>query len=271
MRATFANCFVDATEFVIDSSPTRSASATAPGETHVSMLDELIDPDRAQALNIELWRRAYSWFRDGEHDPTLVDGISAGDIAGAEAAQTIFLPAARGALEAHALGTSTISGGSKVAVPEGGPGHYDRVERIQAEAFAAALGVAEECAVRRVISRDPRNAAFFAKFKRTRDPDWLAPDSRARARARGLVVGVANLGTLLRNRSNALAVLEYNPTQAFARAYAADPHRALRLVRLAPAPGDLRDIFRSGDPAVDSDGGAASFAQLDDLSGRFSR
>ncbi len=104
MRATFANCFVDATEFrdrlLTDEV---GVAATAPGETHVSMLDELIDPDRAQALNIELWRRAYSWFRDGEHDPTLVDGISAGDIAGAEAAQTIFLPAARGALEAHAL------------------------------------------------------------------------------------------------------------------------------------------------------------------------
>src|SRR4029453_16041826 len=114
-----------------------------------------------------------------------------------------------------------------LVVPEGGPGHYDQVERIQAEAFGAALGTARELAVRRVVSRDPRNGALFAKFQRTRDPDWIASESGLRVRARDLVVGAANLGSTLRDRRNALAVLEYNPTRAFARAYGAGPRPPL--------------------------------------------
>src|SRR4029453_16623565 len=132
-----------------------------------------------------------------------------------------------------------------LVVPEGGPGHYDQVERIQAEAFGAALGTARELAVRRVVSRDPRNGALFAKFQRTRDPDWIASESGLRVRARDLVVGAANLGSTLRDRRNALAALEHTPTRAFGRAYAADPRRALRLVRFDPSPGDLWNICRA--------------------------
>jgi hypothetical protein len=251
VQATYANCFVPPAELrgrlLTDEI---SVAAAAPAEAKSLILDERIDPDRAQAVNVELWDRAYSWFRDGEHDPTLVDGISAGDIAGAEAALTILLPAARGVLEAQALREADNVEELTLAVATGGPGHYEQVERIQAEAFAAALGATRTPAVRRVVSRDPRNAALFAKFQRTRDPDWTAHESRLRVLARDLVVGATNVGSMLRDRPNALGVLEYNPTRAFARAYASDQRRALRLVRFDPEPGDLRNVFRAGDRAV---------------------
>jgi hypothetical protein len=251
LEATYANCFVGPTQLrgrlLTDEI---SVAAATPAGMRTDILDSLIDPDRAHALNIALWERAFSWFREDDHDPTVIDGISVGDIAGSEAALTIFLPAARGVLEAQALPDAADIDRLTLAVASGGPGNYSRVETIQSEAFAAALGL--RASVDRVVSHDQRNGILFAKFERTRDPAFLAREPWARVSARNLVVGAANLrGSLTRSRSrNALAVLEYNPTRSFARAYAADPSRSLRLVRIAPDPGDLLNVFRAGDRAL---------------------
>jgi hypothetical protein len=77
-----------------------------------------LDPDVAEAHNAAVWRLAFDWFRDGEEDPTLVGGISAGDIAGTEVALSILLPAVRGALECNVQRRS-VYGETHGALPVG--------------------------------------------------------------------------------------------------------------------------------------------------------
>jgi hypothetical protein len=252
LRATYANCFLPAEEtgeLLLTDEVT--VAAAAPPRTRVAILDEQIDFDRAQALNVELWELAYSWFRQGGEDPTIVDGISVGDVSGAEAALTILLPAARGVLDATVARQGAELEELTLALASGGAGHNMRIESVQADAFAAALAAhGEGLRVRTIRSRDPRNRALFAKFNRTRDVDWIAPEARARVRLRGWMVSAVNLRSTWRPPSAALAVLEYNPTRAFARAYASDPRRTLRLLRLWPARADLRHVYRAGDRAL---------------------
>ncbi len=100
MRLTYANCLLGGLEpgdALATDEPLVADGATVP----VIVPDADFDADEAQALNERMWALGFAW--PGDPDPTLVDGISAADLAGVEATQKILLPAVRGVLEADAI------------------------------------------------------------------------------------------------------------------------------------------------------------------------
>src|SRR5204862_160277 len=94
-----------------------------------------------------------------------------------------------------------------------------------------------------------RNERLFAKYRRTRDPAWLAPAPAGRRRLRELVLAAVNVPSRLRRRPS-LFVYEYNPTRAVARA-SAGADRRFGLVRAHPELADvafawsdmIRDVY----------------------------
>ena len=146
--------------------------------------DAGFDPDEAQALNERMWALGFDW--PGDPDPTMVDGISAADLAGVEATQKILLPAVRGVLEADAILREVRPTRLTTVVAESNDAEYVRVERVLCAAVAATLrarlGTLE---VREERSGDPGNAALVAKYAFTRNPRSGADDDAGRRRLFG--------------------------------------------------------------------------------------
>jgi hypothetical protein len=248
MRAVHANCFPDG-DLRADVLLTDEVSVAHVSPVRAELLDDGIDPGRGHAVGLAAWELARSWYLDPDgSDPTVVGGISAGDLAAAEAAQTVLLPAARGLLGGVAARERGLEVDELLLVTAspGAPGHYARVEGVSGAAVALGLGAER---VEHGSSSDPRNEWLRAKYARTRDIDWLAPPPDSRPRLRAAVLALVNAAGAVRRRPS-LYVLEYNPTRAFARAYGESPKRSLRLVRDQPPLDQLAAIARAGDRAL---------------------
>jgi hypothetical protein len=228
------------------------ANAVAPRPTF--LLDENVDDGLAESLNAVLWELAFSWFRDGDNDPTRVAGISAGDLAGAEAAISILIPAARGVLDAQVALRQFAPETLTVVAATSGPVHYTVAEQMQAHAFGEAVRQLSErdVEVTHAPSHDPRNELLVNKYARVRDPDWLAPGKLPHAIARRAVLALVGVASQLRPgaRRPSLAVAEYGPTRAFAGRYSATAERYFRLVRFWPPSTELIACLRAGDRIV---------------------
>jgi hypothetical protein len=216
--------------------------------------DENVDDGLAERLNAVLWELAFSWFRDGDDDPTRVAGISAGDLAGAEAAISIFIPAARGVLDAQVALRQFAPETLTVVAATSEAGHYTVAEQMQAHAFGEAVRQLSEgdLPVAHATSHDPRNELLISKYARVRDPDWLAPGRLPHAIARRAVLAIVGIASQLRPgaRRPSLAVAEYGPTRAFAGRYSATAARHFRLVRFWPPSTELVACLRAGDRIV---------------------
>jgi hypothetical protein len=245
VRVVYANCPVpDGVTGDLLLTDERIVAAAWPGEAR--LLDERIDPDVAQRWSAAMWDLAFTWFLDDDgRDPTVVDGVSAGDLGAFEAALTVLLPAARAVLGVQAGAADAVGADELVVVaPEEGTGHHGQIEGIAAEAAALALGAS---AVQRVAA--PQDEHLLAKYRRTRDPDWLSRGAAGRRALRAAVLAVVNARFALRRRPS-LYVYEYPPTRAFARQFAAETDRPVALVRAHADPGDLKAIALAGDRAV---------------------
>ncbi|MEN3307392.1 MAG: hypothetical protein V7603_3594, partial [Micromonosporaceae bacterium] len=172
MRIAYANCFLPDGE-----SPDRlltDETAVAEAFSGQVLIPEALnagDPafgDEVAEANALAWRLAFDWFEGA--DPTGVDGVSAADIAGSQVALAVIIPALRGVLDARAAPRAVAA--LDLWTPSNGSERYRGVEAVQAEAFAAALGVPVE----RRESDDPRNAMLASKYEQVRDPEWLAPE-----------------------------------------------------------------------------------------------
>jgi hypothetical protein len=249
VRVAYANCFLPDGEspdlLVTDEVAVAEAF---PGQGRIAEAYSAADPEFPAVLadaNAFAWRLAFGWFED--HDPTVVDGISAADIAGSQVALSLLIPALRGVLDARAV----PDGADRVELwmPGNGSERYRAVERIQAESFAAALG--PDVRVERRVSDDARNAALVAKYEQVRDPEWLAPEPRA-ARAQAQVAGMLIGARGALSRRDSLLVYEYNPTNAFAARYAAErgADRRFTLARCRTPRPHFGQIPRAGDRFV---------------------
>ena len=217
------------------------------------LADAAIDSDDGERWNRALWALAFDWFRADGVDATLVDGISAGDIGGAEAAQTIFLPAARAVLgagrRAAQLGASEVV----TAVSSRGGPIFGRIEALQCDAFEAAVRTRLPGATvgSRTEGNDERDDRLVAKYARVRDPDWLAPLPRARLAAARLADAAINTAAAPRRRGRSgLLVFEYNPTRSLALRLLEDPPHGTRLVRYGYGPPDILPTLRAGAGSV---------------------
>jgi hypothetical protein len=222
-----------------------AGAGTAPG---VRLLDGTVDPNVAQHWSAALWDLAFTWYlaHDGS-DPTMVDGVSGGDLAAFEAALTVLLPAGRAVLGVQAAAADLAGADVTLVVPDAGPGNHVRIETVAARAAALALGSDAPAVV-----AAPQDGRLLQKYRRTRDPDWLAPAVAHRRALRGAVLAGVNAAFAVRRRRRRGTVLvyEYAPTRAFARDYRADPHRAHALVHVHAEPRDLPAIARAGDRAI---------------------
>ena len=239
LRALYANCFPPASiEADVLLTDERAVADAVRAERGIPVLcpEDAVAPGAAHAQSIEMWKLAYSWFRSGDEDASVTAGISAGDLAGLEAAIAVIGPAARAALSMAALldaGTEPSTLVSVTPTQPGGGGRYERMEELAAEAAIAATTNrrAEKVTIERRQSTDSRNAALRDKYARTRDPAVLLIRDASRAWREALVLGMNLVGHLRRRRSSSLLVVEYNPTLAFSHAYAALPSRRWRLAR----------------------------------------
>jgi hypothetical protein len=160
-------------------------------------------------------------------------------------------------------------------VARGGGPIFQRIESVTADAadstVRARLG--DGVPLERVISDDPRDRTLEEKYARTRNPEFLARESRRRvALLRGACAAV-NLTAAAgrRRRLSAVAVHQYAPTAAFARAWARRRARAFALARLRFGLEDLGPMLRAGDRALMAAGGrpagaaGAATSGLDEL------
>ncbi|HXN38722.1 MAG TPA: hypothetical protein VN892_11845 [Solirubrobacteraceae bacterium] len=243
-RLVHANCFVPArTPGDVLLTDEALVAAAAPPDLRVIGGERRIDADLAHATSLAMFDAAFDWFRTGREDPTTIDGVSAGDLAGAEAALAILMPAARGALAMAAALEGEASPASLVSVVPAGEGRYARLETLAADAAdaAARVRVGPSLEIERMVSDDPRNVSLRNKYARVRDPDLLAPTGIRQRIAQALTLGAVNLCARLRRRGQpALLVVEYNPTRAFARLYGARKDRHWRMIC---TPGSRRDLF----------------------------
>ena len=131
--------------------------------------------------------------------------------------------------------------------PEGE--RHDRLEEVAAEAaiVASTNRTGGKITIERRRSNDSRNGALRDKYARTRDPAVLLIRDASRAWRETLVRGANVVGRVRRRRSPSLLVVEYNPTLAFNRDYAALPVGRRRLVRLINNPGEILPAVWSGD------------------------
>lgn len=256
-RVLLANCyppsFVGADALLTDET---LVAAAAPSGLRVLSGEAHVDEALAHRTSIEMTRAALSWFRIGEHDPSIVEGISAGDLCAAEVTGSVLMPAARAVLSTVAALDRGPQPSTLAVVAPAGEGRYARLEALATDAALAAARsrLGRSLAVERISSGDPRNASLREKYAVVRDPEYLSPSGASGARQsakRSLAVAVANAhGRLRRRGREALLVLEYNPTQAFARAYGARRTRRWGLVCWPQRPRDLLAIARAGDAAI---------------------
>ncbi|HEX3519228.1 MAG TPA: hypothetical protein VHT29_09370 [Solirubrobacteraceae bacterium] len=226
--------------------------ARAAGEPVIAA-ERGIDHDLAHATSIEMMRAAFAWFRVDGEDPSVVAGISAGDLAGAEAAITILVPAARAVLAMSAALDRGLELKTLVSVVPAGDGRYARLETLAADAAVAAVRArrGETVTVERLVSHDVRNSQLQDKYANVRDPDYLVRTGAQRGLKRTIALGLVNAAARRRRGARgALLVLEYNPSHAFARAYGARSKRRWRLVCWPAQPHDLLAILKAGDEAI---------------------
>jgi len=253
-RVLHANCFPSsyARADVLLTDETLVADA-APRELRTISGEALIDDALAHRTSVEMARAAFEWFRIEGDDPSIVAGVSAGDLCGAEAAVSVLMPVARAVLSMSAALDHGIEPSTIACVAPAGDGRYDRLERLAADAgiAAARARLGSSLLVERIASGDPRNRWLREKYAVVRDPDYLTRSGMFRTLTRRALLGLANVhGRLRIRRHHALLVLEYNPTHAFARAYGARRERRWRLVCWPAAPRDLLAIARAGDEAI---------------------
>jgi hypothetical protein len=256
-RVLHANCFPSAsaqaradlllTDEAIVAAGATSGLAVASGEAH-------IDEQLAHETSAAMFRAAFGWFlsRGGE-DQSIVAGVSAGDLAGSEAALTILIPAARGVLSTLAALDDGLEPSGFTTVVPAGHSRYARVETLAADAAHASLRtrLGDLVQTDRILSADARNAWLREKYARTRDVDFLAASDRRRGIARALALRTTDvLARLRRRRDRTLLVLEYNPSHAFARNYGARRRRDWGLLCWPARPRDLIAIVRGGDRAI---------------------
>jgi len=254
VRVTYANCHPvagDVGDVLLTDE--RIVADGAPPGTVALIADERYDAGLAQRLNERLWELAFEWSQVDGEDPTLVDGLSAGDLAGLEVGLTVLLPAARAVLEIDAALRELEPERLTTVVPTAGDALYRRVETTICDAadatIRARLGAGVALARRR--SSDPRNATLVTKYSRTRNPAFLAePSPRALAALRA-TAAVVNLAAARRRRARAgrLLVLQYNPTAAFVRNYASSPRGVHDLVCAGFTQSDVARMLREGQRA----------------------
>ena len=166
----------------------------------------------------------------------------------------LLIPGVRGVLDGLAVLEQLEPRRVALVTASSPTGNFNRIERAQADAFAATLSqlIGPRVEINRAASVDVRNQALIGKYARTRDPDWLQPDSRLSALKRRLVVGLIRAASQLRDarKRPTLAVLEYGPTRSFARRYANMSSRGFRLARYWPAREELASALRAGDNIV---------------------
>jgi hypothetical protein len=249
-----ANCFVrlppGTAALLTDETLVASA---APPDTRVIAAEELVDEELAHRTTVAMAAAALDWFRAGEEDASIVSGVSAGDLAAAEATGRVLMPVARAVLAMAAALEHGLEPSVLVSVAPAGEDRYARLEMLAADAAVATararLGASLE--IERVASEDPRNAWLREKYRDVRDPDYLDPAGPRRRLARRLALGLVSArAQLVRAERPALLVLEYNPTRHFARAYGARRSRRWSLVRMPGTPRDLLAIFTAGDGAI---------------------
>jgi hypothetical protein len=249
-----ANCFVrlppGTAELLTDETLVANA---APRDTRVIAAEELIDEDLAHRTSVAMAAAALDWFRAGQEDASIVSGVSAGDLAVAEATGRVLMPVARAVLAMTAALERGLEAGALVSVAPAGADRYARLETLAADAAAATVRarLGASLPVERIVSEDPRNAWLREKYRGLRDADYLDPASPRRGFARTLVLGLVNArARLARAERPALLVLEYNPTRHFARAYGASRSRRWSLVCMPGTPRDLLASFTAGDGAI---------------------
>ncbi len=222
--------------------------------------------DRAQLLNTipsgesapvdlyefecELWDLAYSWFTVGGSDPTVVDGFSAGDLAGYEIGTALIGPFLRGVRlaenfrDSEAYEDGLVDASSlTIAVAGNCADRYRRYESIVLEAFCLALGISSPPAV---LSHDPRNLDLAAQYPRSRDVEFLPAAASSRSRWKPLLARFFQASAALSRRPS-LLVFEYNPTRHFAQQVLKKRGRAYRLVRCGPPRGEILETLARGD------------------------
>lgn len=249
-----ANCFhppvPDAGTLLTDE--TLVADAAAPHLTVISP-ERCVDDELAHLTSIAMARVASDWFCAGADDPSIVAGISAGDLAGAEAIGTVLLPAARGVLAMTAALDGGLEPSTLVSVVPAGDGRYARLETLAADAALAAVRarLGSSIAIARIASDDARNSLLADKYASVRDPDFLIQTSTRRWLSRAIVLGLVNARACLGRRNRpALLVVEYNPSRHFARAYESRRSRRWQLVCWPAHPRDLVAIAKAGDHAL---------------------
>ncbi len=245
-RVLLANCFVsNHADFDLVLTEEQMV-ATAFGENAVLL--EIVASDETNPVDLslprsELWDLSYSWFRVDGRDPTLIDGYSAGDLAGYEIGTALIGPFLRGvrlaenfraspAWDQAMLEVSSFS----IAIADQGSPSYQRYETILFEAFCLALGVEKPGFL---VVHDERNIGLIRKYTSSRDVDFLPDTTKSLSWRTALVMRVFDACARLSRRSS-LFVFEYNPTKAFARQVVMGRGRSCRIVRTAPS---IREVF----------------------------
>jgi hypothetical protein len=252
VKLTYANCFVpdDAHADVLLTDEVTVAER-APARAEVRVTDRLIDADAAQQVNIAALRLAFEWFDVGEDDPSVVDGISAADLAGAEVGIALLMPAARAALGVNAVLGSEAPDLFTTVVPSIGGARYTAIEALQCEVAETVVRsrFGESVPIARRTSGLAENSVLSQKYTWTRDPEWLTGQPGG-AHARDVAAaGLINIAARIRGRrgGRTLLVYEYNPTHAFAEQYSRRAGARLRLVRVRTPRASLLQIPRGGD------------------------
>ncbi len=220
--------------------------ATAVGENAVLL--EIVASDKSNPVELscsysEIYGLAFSWFRVDGPDPTLIDGYSAGDLAGYEIGTALIGPFLRGVRLAENFRASPhwdqalIEGASfSIAVAGQGRSSYQRYETILFEAFCLALGIDKP---RLLVVHDERNTVLIRKYAISRDVDFLPDAAMSPSWWVALAMRVFDACARLSRRSS-LLVFEYNPTKFFARQVVAGRGRSCRIVRMFPS---IREVF----------------------------
>lgn len=255
MRLIYANCFIppgvhgDAlfTDEV-------AVADSAPTGIEVMLTDRAVDPAAAEACNLAMMRLAFEWFQlDGE-DPTMVGGISAGDLAGPEVATALLIPAARAVLGVSAVISEEPVERMTIVTPGVGGSRYRAVETLQCEAAAATIEArnGERVDVERSTSAEPANRSLIQKYVQTRDPAPLTASSRWAHWRQAGPARFINLASATRGprRSESLLVYEYGPTHAFADGYSRVRSGRMRLCRCRTPRRELLTIPHRGDRLI---------------------
>ncbi len=245
-KVLLTNCFVPDHahfDFVLTE---EQMVATAVGQNAVLL--EIVASDKSNPVDLsllssELWDMAYSWFRVDGRDPTLIDGYSAGDLAGYEIGTALIGPFLRGVRLAENFRASPhwdqalIEGASfSIAVAGQGRSSYQRYETILFEAFCLALGIDKP---RLLVVHDQQNTLLIRKYASSRDVDFLPDAAMSPSWRVALAMRVFDVCARLSRRSS-LLVFEYNPMKSFAQQVVAGRGRSCRIVRTTPA---IREVF----------------------------